>query len=449
MEESRLRDKIYETLEGLSKYHYSDINSCVNGKHFSVNPVLETLTYFLDANCLLTGDPGWGKTTSAKIITAMLSGLPYDLLDSTEIRGNPHLYEEKLTGRFDFHKLVAEGEKVIWRSSFSMPSLIIDEANWIPYEGQAVILQGIETGRWLYQDYPFYEGKKPAYFAVNKRPEEGNGLWHALEDRIHINLVYEPLSTLNMPLLSDAKANLENNLCNPEFTKSVTALLQKNRDEFKESLKKAPKTKTAFSGDEKASVKTHILSLPFDDDATLFLQSFAAEINFNNRYGKKRSEDPLSDDTHDANYIGVFFRNTFSPRTWMAVQEYSSALAWLLGDKKVTREHIEFIIPYTIHHKIKPTTDLKNDRAKEYRKIPESLFIAEFAVRRAVQNYASSIQKSKNLISEIQSGKLTKKRLDALKEEDYDHPLIKDVIRKIKERKPFYDHDNKINKPSQ
>ncbi len=438
MKEKDLKTKIYKTLEDISSYHYSNIDGCVNGKHFRINPVLEILTYFLDKNCLLTGDPGWGKTTSAKIVTAMLSGLPYDLLDSTEIRGHPHLYEEKLTGRFDFHKLTTKGESVIWKSSFSMPSLIVDEANWIPYEGQAVILQGIETGRWMYHDYTFYEGKKPVYFAINKRPEEGNGFWHALEDRIDINIVYEPLSTIDMPFLLKAKAQLEKELCNPELTEKTMRSLQEERDKFKDYLKKATKSKWAFSQDEKSAVKNNASSLPIDDDAMLFLQSLTAEINFNNRYGKKRAEDPISDDTHDKNYIGVFFKNSFSPRAWMAVQEYSSALAWLLGDSKVTREHIEFILPYTIHHKLKPAIDIEADRNKEYRKIPKSLFIAESAVKKAAQNYASSIQKSKDLISKMQSGTMNQEEINQLNEDDHDHPFIKDLIRKIKEQKPFY-----------
>ena len=438
MDNGALRNKVYKGLEAISNYHYSECQGSVNDKHFPVNPVLETLTYFLNKNCLLTGDPGWGKTTSAKIVTSVLSGVPYDLLDSTEIRGHPHLYEEKLTGRFDFHELTTKGEKVLWRPSFSMPSLIVDEANWIPYEGQAVILQGIETGRWLYMDHSFFEGKKPTYFAINKRPEEGNGLWHALEDRVDISLPFEPLSTTDMLFLQQAKERVERELYDNKITEEAMRVIKNDRKKLTEYFDNLSRKEKAFSAQEKEMIKKQISEIPFDDDATLFLQSFTAELNFSQKYGKKRSEDGISEDTHDKNYIGVFFKNSLSPRAWMAVRDYSSALAWLLDDKKVTRNHLEFIIPYAIHHKLKPTNDLRNELAGKTREVPESLFIAGHAMRKAADNYEASIQPTKNLINKLQLGKLSEKEIKELKEEAYDHPFVKDLIRKVKEPKPFY-----------
>ena len=55
-----------------------------------------------------------------------------------------------------------------------------------------------------------------------------------------------------------------------------------------------------------------------------------------------------------------------------------------------------------------------------------------------ILEWGMDVQKSKNLISKVQSGGLTKKELDRLKEDDYDHPFLKDLIRKTKEQKPFY-----------
>ena len=121
-----------------------------------------------------------------------------------------------------------------------MPSLIIDEANWIPYEGQALILQGIETGRWTYMDHPFFEGKKPTFFAINKRPEEGNGLWHALEDRMDISLPFEPLSIIDMTFLQNAKENLEKILCNQKTTDEAMKIIGDDRSGLQEFLKNTP-----------------------------------------------------------------------------------------------------------------------------------------------------------------------------------------------------------------
>ncbi len=435
-EQSRL--KIYSIIKDFtSKHHFNPIDGLVNTKHFPVNPFFLEATYVFGRNALLVGDPSWGKTTSAKIMAARNSGIPYDTYDALEIRGNPHAYEEKIVGRFDFSKLIREGEHVIWKGSFALPVLMVDEANWLPPESQAAILQGIETGRWNYGNETCYEGKKPTFLAINKKVE-GSGFIDALDDRMDICLVFEPISSIDMLSLRKAKKAREQDLNDPAYTDKALENLSKNFESFKKYLARKP-LEGRLTDEEIAGVRETVEGLKWDDDAKFFLQSFYSEVNFNNQYGVKRMEDPPSTETHDVNHIGVHFGKSFSSRASMAAQEYASFLAWFLGENKVTKDHVVFVLPYLIHHKAEFSSDYKNAKANDQRKHSETLHLAHDTVKQAEATYTTSVTKFKNLIGKMQRKEMSIKEIGRLNEDDYDHPLMKDLIRKVKEPKVFYE----------
>ena len=64
-----MKTGLYEILKKLSTYHFSPVDGEINGNWFSINPTFEVLSYVLNRNHLLVGDPGWGKTTSTKIVS--------------------------------------------------------------------------------------------------------------------------------------------------------------------------------------------------------------------------------------------------------------------------------------------------------------------------------------------------------------------------------------------
>ncbi len=439
--QTEIRTRVYGALARTrEKYHFAPLEEGPNGKHIPKNLVLMSLSYILDRNHLLVGEPGWGKTTSAKILAATMSGLPYDLYDATEIRGNPHKYEEKIVARPDYGKLNIGTESVIWQGSFGLPVLIIDEGNRLPFDSQDVILQGIDTGRWNYLNHSLYEGKKPTFITMNERTgNHENGFLPALKDRLDMVTEEGYFSTLVVFDFADAKRNVEKDLYRPDFVTGALNALAEGYPAYKEAVRKRP-ISGHITPDEKAGLQEEIRGLSLDNDAMLFLQAFMAEINYSNQYGTKRVSDPVSADTHDLTYAGASVRHSFSPRSAMAAIDYARALAWFL-EEDPRLDHMKFVLPYVFAHKADFTDDYRNRNGNAPRTDNENIALAKTLVGEVYARYASSIQPMKNFIANMQKDELSADELGRLNPASYDHPLMKDLVTQAKlgDRKAFYE----------
>lgn len=436
-----IKQKIYSTIETTREfYHFAPIDAQLGEKCFSTNLTLMTLTYLLDKNHLIIGEPGWGKTTVAKIIAAKFSGLPYDLYDALEMRGNPQKYEEKLIARPHYGQMHKGIESVVWQGTFGLSAIIVDEINRLPYETQDVILQGIETGRWNYLNESLFEGKKPTFATMNYRPEENNGLLPALNDRFDIMTEERYYSTFDVFNYSEARRRIRNDLCMQGFTQKALDALKDGFSRFKEVIESKP-LKDHLTNDEKLSIIKEIEEMSISNDAWLFLQAFMAEINYSEKYGTKRANEPKSDDNHDMNYAGVNVLHSFSPRSAMSAIDYSKALAWFLGESEVTLDHVRFVLPYVFAPKAKFHPDYKNKHGNDYRQDCEMIYLAKTLVTDVHGRYVKCVQPLKNLIAKIQKGELSKAELKKIEtSKEYDHPLMKDMINMAKGgAEPFYE----------
>src|SRR5208283_4186006 len=430
------RTKVYRALSEITeKYHFAPLSEGPTANHvIPKNLVFMALTYLLDKNHLLVGEPGWGKTTGAKILASKLSGLPYDLYDALEIRGHPQLYQEKIVARPHYERLATGDESIIWQGSFGLSVIMIDEANRLPLDSQDVILQGIDTGRWNYLNHSLYEGKKPTFATMNERTgNHENGFLPALKDRLDIVTEQVPLSTLLMFNLDEARLAVSRDLCNPQYVDTALSALSKEYGAFTKALNAKP-IDGHLTAEEKASVQKEINGMDMTkngNDAMLFLQTFAAEINFSNRYGSKRVSDPISDETHDMNYAGICVKHSFSPRSMMGAMAYAKALAWFL-QQDVSIDHVRYVLPYIIAHKADFTDDYKNKNGNSSRLEGdnESIELAKRLVQEVTKRYADCIQPMKNFIARIQARNLTSADLASIRAgNQYDHPLMQDMIR--------------------
>jgi hypothetical protein len=162
-----------------------------------------------------------------------------------------------------------------------------------------------------------------------------------------------------------------------------------------------------------------------------------AEINYSNQYGAKRSTDPKSDETHDMTHLGVHVQKTISPRTQMAAIQYAKAFAWITGSNEATLDHIKFVLPHILGHKLDYHDDFINDHGHDTRKDMLELHLAGKLVETAFTNYQNIAVEVKNLIHKIQNGKaqeIANSNLD-----DYDHPYLKELILEVREslKTPF------------
>jgi MoxR-like ATPase len=446
--------KVYRGLSDIAqRLHFAPLVEGPDGRLVHNNLVLMAFSYLLDKNHLLIGEPGWGKTTGAKIIAARYSGTPYDLYDAMEIRGNPQKYEEKIVGRYHYGALTKDGiEKTIWQGTFGLPVLIVDEGNRLPSDSQDVILQGIDTGRWNYQNSTLYQGKKPTFITVNERPgHHQNGFIDALKDRFDIVTEDKFWTTMNIFDLSEAKRLVVQELHRPEFTDKALEALSRDFSKYQEAIKGKP-IEGHLTPEEKAQIQEAALNMELSNDAMFFLQAFMAEINYSAQYGCKRSSDPPSTHSHDENYAGVAVRHSFSPRSAMAI-EYAQMYALFLGEEETTLDHMKFVLPYLYAHKAEFSDDYRNKKGNDPRTDCEMIHLAKTLVGEVHERYTDSIQKMKNFIMRLKEKDLTPEEIESqqvnmgdgqimsLKEEDHDHPLMKDFIREALdgERKAFYE----------
>jgi MoxR-like ATPase len=444
--ESRLtqREMVYRLVARIAnKYHFAPLEEGPTGseKFLHKNIVLMALTYLLDRNHLIIGEPGWGKTTIAKVVAAAFSGLPYNLYDAMEIRGHPQKFEEKIVGRPHYGSLARGEENVIWQGTFGLDAVIIDEINRLPPDTQDVLLQGIDTGRWNYLNHSLYEGKKPAFLTMNERDgDRENGLLPALKDRIDIVTEEKYFSTLIVFNLEEARRAIEHELCCEEYTQTVIDALARSYSDYKKVLREKRPIEGYLPHEKKLEIQEEIYARELENDALLFLQAFMAEINYSQQYGCKRAGDPKSPHTHDLNYAGVNVKHSFSPRSAMSALAYAKALAWFLGERSVTLDHMMYILPYVFAHKAHFHEDYINAHAGEVRSDCQIIHLAKELVKEVYERFTQCIQPVKNIIAKIQKGEINPND-PLLDETKHDHPLMKELIRTYKEsnRCTFYE----------
>lgn len=431
------KKKICTTINEIAdKYHFVSVDGELNGKYFPNNLVLMSLSYLLDSNHIMIGDPGWGKTTVAQILSSKLSGIPFDLYESLTIEGHPGLYTEKWKARPHYGQLAQGKEKVVWQGCFGLDTLIVDEISRISYDVQDEMLEGIRTGRWKYMNDVLFEGKKPIFLTTNFK-DNGNGdIIQPLEDRIHI--VTEESAGSPFANYQAAEEAARKNLSNPEATsRALEALVRMDFGALKDIVHKT-RMGDYLTHEEKLAIQEEIKKIPFTNDANYFLWTLVSEINFSQKYGKKRARDPISDDTHDKKYAGVYVKNSLSPRPQMAARLYSQGLAWILGDNEVKVDHMRYILPYVTAHKLNFHDDFKGSPlVTGSRDDYEDLHLAKMLVKDVNGRYEDKNNTLKNMIAKLQKGKIvrvsgTKKfKVDGGPEETidaYDHPLLRQII---------------------
>lgn len=434
--ESTLRERVRDSITNIQRdYHYVIVDGEIGDTRFPTGMTFMCLSYLLDKTHLLVGDPGWGKTTGAQLVASVLSGQPFDLYESLIISGHAGMFEEKMIGRPDYGALSEGKEQVIWQGGLSLDALIVDEINRIPEGAQGALLEGIRTGRWTYLNDVLYEGEKPVFLTQNYEDRGTGTLIPPLADRFEI--VTEKRPTNPTWDFETTDKRVREDLAHPRHTeRAMEALRTRNvkSDEeeqpgFDELLDERP-VDDHLTLEEKNQIQAEIRNLDFTNDARLFLWAFMAEINFSDKYGVKRSEDPISDNPHDANYAGAQVTTPMSPRAKMATNEYARGIAWLLGVESVEVDHIRFVLPYTIAHRLEFTEAYADRHADEHREDFEDLALAKRLVSEVYDRYTGSDElgiapEVKDLTAQVQQGDIDPGDLDP---EEYDHPLFKYMI---------------------
>ncbi len=374
----------------------------------SWNTVALLLANSLNANALLVGEPGWGKTTAAAIASSASSGLPLDLYRSAMIKGHPNQFEEKMTARPDFGKMHEGIEKVIWQKALYLPSILLDEFNRLKEGNQAMILDEIATGRFSYMNDTFYAGKKSFFATINHKDNGNYDITPPNLDRFHLSLEFQFPGALYNEFIAQFSQQ-QRALENLEFTTQFLEIIQNNDLATKEKRGQLTKLQEGSKADYEKRTGLKVLSadehkllretilrtslngdtgfIPLDQDALLFWQFMTSELNMTAKYGVKRSSDPVDGSNHGIGLASYNIKNGYGPRGFneslltfaKALALYSAEPAAIRkGEVKVGAWHMMAIAPYAMAHRLEFTDDYKakGDNANANRTTRQEQFLS-------------------------------------------------------------------------
>ncbi len=420
------------------------------------NTTLLTLSYALDQNPLIIGEPGFAKTTAAKVIGSVLSGYPFDLYEAAQIQGHPDQTFETMLARPDFSKLSKE-ESVIWLVSAYLPLRIIDELNRLPGGNQDEILNMLETGRISYLNSTFYTGKTP-FIATANNPDDGNHiLIPPIKDRFAINVEVGHLGATYEEAIECAERNI-NELKRSELTDKILSIINDKEKSIENRLKSIDSARKEYAAwiesdkigghvldpEKKQAMQQEIYSVELDENANVFLQMLDSELNYTPTNGRKRSNDPVDRSNHATKLASTKAKNAMSPRGIIrGIKRYAQALAYLNNDEKATKDYIVAMIPHALGHRLDFTDDFRSthestQRGGEYGMTREMHLATKLG--EGVEDNFKNVKKSLDLLVTAfkDHASLSKAQKQEVEEmlantDKLDHPLLKEYAKRISE----------------
>lgn len=424
------------------------------------NTALLVLSYALDQTALLVGEPGFSKTTAAKVVSSIMSGYPFDLYEAAQIQGHPDQTYETMLARLDFSKLSQE-EAVIWLTSAYLPVRIIDELPRLPGGKQDELLNTLETGRFNYLNATFYTGRTP-FFATANHPDDGsNPLIPPLRDRFAVSVEIGYIGATYNDNIRAAMSNIETLKDTRSTSKIIDivndknhsvekrlALIEQARQEYAARMREELKNRI-FDPESKAELQREITKVPFTTEANVFSQMITAELNSTPQYGRKRSSDKVDTSNHAQKLASSKVRNALSPRaTIRGLEQYAQAVAYLNGEREVTKFHINALAPQVLGHRLEFTEDFRaqyqdHDRLdKNTDSGEQGMGLEMFLAAKLVEGIEANYQKVKTnldlLVTAVKDSQGLsqehKNRIEGMKQEPdiIDHPLVKEYFRRLR-----------------
>ncbi|MBT6774163.1 AAA domain-containing protein [Candidatus Woesearchaeota archaeon] len=459
--EDKYKLGLQKNIDVIGKYFFIDPETKRIGGDIEVphwNTTLLALSYIMDQNPLLVGEPGFAKTTAAKVVSSVMSGFPFDLYEAAQIQGHPDQTYETMIARPDFSKLSKE-ESVIWLLSAYLPVRIIDEINRLPGGNQDELLNALETGRFNYLNSTFYSGKTP-FISTANHPDDGNHIMiPPLRDRFgaHIEIGY--IGALYDDDIENARDNIRDELWDTSLTERIMGIVNNQSIEIKEKFEKIEEAKlsyvqkletgevgtTVFDNDLKREVMARIRDIPLSTEAKVLTQMINSELNSTPTFGRKRSNDPVDTSNHAQSLASTSVENGCSPRAIRAMKDYAKALAYLTGASEVGKEFIEAMAPHVLGHRVEFTPDFKGDWEEKNREglfgEPKEMHFSRALVKKIESNYASVKQDIDLLVVALKNdGSLTEDQKaranDLLTATKIDHPLVKEYVHRFREIRP-------------
>lgn len=447
----QIREKINEKDGSVTKINYDPV------------ALFGMLTCILEGKEIIFGDYGKGKTTSCERIGSLVYGLPLEFILLSELHCHPEQTEEKMKAILDLGALEKEGrEEVIWLCFVYNPVKILDEFNRLIEGKQTELLNEVDRNIWSYRGHSL---KVPygCFCATMNAADRGNtDLLYALKDRCDVsvqvkkpgilrsrkirrdwnkqdellsdkNLAYEMIEFLRSKNKSDEKKFEHiievSDKFKLELEQRIRAYLGENNPDgaLNEDIEKL--SIPSFS--ELEQIRKEIEGMEFEEDVDFVWEYVANEIDFC-LYGKKEDFRRCLE-CHYKNYYCAKMEHGSERLFGGSAPKYTKALAWLLGDEKVTVEHLRVVLPYLLQHRVKLNPHYLEEIDKEKR-LNETW--SEFlAVEKAVGEMVNEQKKMEELQKEVYNALITgdTNKINESKSKAernlVEHPVILEMLR--------------------
>tara|TARA_Y100000310_G_scaffold281791_1_gene302546 strand:- start:11496 stop:12887 length:1392 start_codon:yes stop_codon:yes gene_type:complete len=426
-------------------------------KHW--NTSLATLTYALDKNALIVGEPGFAKTTGVKVLSSMLSGFPLDLYEAAQIQGHPDQTYETMIARLDFSKLKEE-ESVIWLLSAYLPVKVIDEINRLPPGNQDELLNTLQTGRFNYLNSTLFTGVTPFYATAN-HPDDGNHvLIPPMRDRFTIHFEMGHIGATYRSKIKVGRENINELLTNSEISGNIINIINNSKYSVKEKLEQIDAARLDFVANLESdnvgvkpfyrhdveNIQSEVENIPLSTEADILIEIIDKELNYTPTFGRKRSSDRIDSSNHAKKLASSSAKNAFSPRAAIdGLELMSKGVAYLLADKEVRKEHLRAVAPHVLGHRLEFTPDFAaahegTPRAGLYG-CSKEMHLSQMLIKGVEKNY-ESVKKDLDLVKvalhnpEDLSKENRERANNMLKDHKLlDHPLLKEYIHRLKKNR--------------
>lgn len=459
---SENRERVKESIDYINRFFIAEVFRSLYPSQqkgdVTVTTTMTVLNSLLNKNTLIEGCPGSGKTLLASVVGSMLYQIPIEIFQQRKIIGSQGASINDIYATHDIAELQKGIDKAFLYLPLFLPLLPVDEANRFSEIEQNRIREGISNDIWNYANHSWKIKDQIVIATINPEVYGGTSpLNENLLDNFSIVLwspEYNEIAHQNLILRAEEnikeKLGLEDYVYNfikfYEYNKNNPNDIQKKikdlQDETKGIYDKRNIPFINYNGHNQ--IREEILSMKFDPEARLFFHSLTAEINYSNKYGRNRLEDPTSDSNHDKKYLSTKVRQGLRGRFFKDLDDTAKAIAWYLGKSKVGVEDVKAAFTYTAPRRIIPEEDFYQEILNKERKLPIRHEMAKVLAEMAYMNYADfakpenqSFNVIRTALETIESQRKTNDTTNNTKEttekieqilKKTDHPLAKKLL---------------------
>ncbi|MBN2458877.1 hypothetical protein JXB28_01205 [Candidatus Woesearchaeota archaeon] len=431
-------------------------NMQVGTSRFNSNLLLGLLTSVNRGKQLCMGEYGLGKTTSAEVLLSMTYGIPKTVMSSCSLKGHAELTQEKMTARLDLGQLNQGNEKPIWSNFVLLEPKIVDELNRIPESKQNLLLWGMDKGEFQYLNELINLGEVPIFNTINYKDSGNNRIVEALIDRCDVSdeSKFPGVNPIRIIRHQHVRSSHGARMLNHKESEDKLYAIMKSDKPYtdkrkemiavQEDFKKVLEKRTGLellTRDELNQAYDEIRKIRISDEADLLLDFVVSELYSCMMFGQKRSNEGCVEGCHYKELMCGKKTNCESVRNTFAENKYMQSLAWLLGEKEVSVQHVAAILPFVLNHKMRFTQNYIEGFKKERRKEsdPLQMYVTKKSVADMMQRWSKQKDAQASMFSLMEAYAMNEKSSPSVAKaklaeaqklaKEVDHPVFYDYLK--------------------